>query len=149
MQAVAQRLVARRVPMVEFAQSVPNLTEASTNLYELIKGANLVAYPDADVRLAIQRAVAVETPRGWKISKASASHKIDVVVALGMAALGAVQEASRRAPLILSKEALQQIAAAAPRDRFAGVRATLVARDRFSRSSSGMPNFTPRQLGYR
>jgi hypothetical protein len=148
MQAVSQRLVARHVPMVEFAQSVPNLTEASTNLYELIKGANLVAYPDADVRLAIQRAVAVETPRGWKISKASASHKIDVVVALGMAALGAVTEASRPAPLILSKEALARFAAVPPRDRFAGIRATLVTRDRFSRSA-GMTNFSARQLGLR
>jgi phage terminase large subunit-like protein len=119
MQAVAQRLMAAHVPMVEFPQSVPNLTEASTNLWELIKGANLVVYRDADLRLAVQRAVAVETPRGWKISKASQSHKIDVVVALGMAALGAVQEASHAAPLILSSAALQRgLARMPPRRRF-------------------------------
>jgi phage terminase large subunit-like protein len=41
------------------------------------------------MRLSIQRAVAVETARGWRIAKEKASHKIDVVVALGMAALGA------------------------------------------------------------
>ena len=35
MQATAQRLTAQGVPMLEFPQSVPNLTEASTNLYEL------------------------------------------------------------------------------------------------------------------
>jgi len=133
MQATAQRLLARHVPMVEFPQSVPNLTEASTNLYELIKGANLVAYPDADVRLAVRRAVAVETPRGWKISKAVQSHKIDVVVALGMAALGAVQEASRPAPFIFSDEMLRRASTLPPRDRFAGVRATLVGRNRFAR----------------
>ena len=40
--AVAQRLTAAGLPMVEFAQSVPNLTEAATNLYELLKGRNLV-----------------------------------------------------------------------------------------------------------
>jgi hypothetical protein len=34
-----------------------------------------------DGRLS-QPAVAVETPRGWKISKEKQSHKIDVVVAL-------------------------------------------------------------------
>ena len=101
MQATAQRLTAAGVPMVEFPQSIPNLTESSTNLWELIKGTNLVVYPDADLRLAIQRAVAVETPRGWKITKTSASHKIDAVVALGMAALGAIGEASRPAPMIL------------------------------------------------
>ncbi len=90
MQATAQRLKAAGVPMVEFPQSVPNLTEASTNLYELIKGANLSVYPNAELNLAISRAVAVEVPRGWKISKATQSHKIDVVVALGMAALAAI-----------------------------------------------------------
>jgi phage terminase large subunit-like protein len=95
MQAVAQRLIAKRIPMVEFNQTVGNLTEASTNLYDLIKGRNLIVYPDDAMRLAVQRSVAIETPRGWRITKEKASHKIDVVVALGMAALGAVQEAGQ------------------------------------------------------
>jgi phage terminase large subunit-like protein len=88
--AVAQRLTQQGLPMLEFPQSVPNLTEASTNLYEIIKGRNLVAYEDADMRLAISRAVALETSRGWRIAKEKQSHKIDVVVALAQAALGAV-----------------------------------------------------------
>jgi phage terminase large subunit-like protein len=91
MQAVAQRLQNAHVPMAEFPQSVPNLTEASTNLYELIKAQNLVVYEDGAIRLAVQRSIAIETSRGWRIAKEKASHKIDVVVALGMAALGAVQ----------------------------------------------------------
>lgn len=91
MQAVAQRLTADGIKMVEFPQSTPNLTEASTNLYELIKGHELVVYPDPEIRLAVQRSVAIESTRGWRITKEKASHKIDVVVALGMAALGAVQ----------------------------------------------------------
>jgi phage terminase large subunit-like protein len=95
MQAVSQRLEARHIPMIEFAQTVSNLTEASTNLYELIKGRNLAAYPDDALRLAVQRSVAIETSRGWRITKEKASHKIDVVVALGMAALGAVQGGAR------------------------------------------------------
>ena len=96
MQAVSQRLTAKHtIPMVEFPQTVGNLTEASSNLYELVKGRNLVAYPDDAMRLAVQRSVAVETSRGWRIAKEKASHKIDVVVALGMAAHGAVQEASK------------------------------------------------------
>lgn len=88
--AVAQRLTGAGLPMVEFPQSVPNLTESSTNLYELIKGRNLVAYADVDIRLAVSRAVALETSRGWRIAKEKVSHKIDVVVALAMAALGAI-----------------------------------------------------------
>lgn len=92
MQSVAQRLGQHHdVPMVEFPQSMPNLTQASTNLFELIKGRGITLYPDADIRLAISRAVALETPRGWRIAKEKASHKIDVVVALAMSALAAVQ----------------------------------------------------------
>jgi plasmid stabilization system protein ParE len=75
--AVAQRLTAAGLPMVEFPQSVRNLTESSTNLYEIIKGRNLVAYADDDIRVAVSRAVALETSRGWRIAKEKASHKID------------------------------------------------------------------------
>jgi phage terminase large subunit-like protein len=92
MQAVAQRLIGQGLPMLEFPQSVPNLTEASTNLYELLKGRNLTVYPDDDLRLAVSRCVALETSRGWRIAKEKASHKIDVVVALAQACLGAVQQ---------------------------------------------------------
>ena len=91
MQASAQRLRREGVPIEGFPQSVSNLTEASQNLYELIKGGNFVTYPDAAVRLAVSRAVAVETARGWRIAKDKQSHKIDVVVALAMAALAAVR----------------------------------------------------------
>jgi hypothetical protein len=42
MHAVAQRLSRAGVRMEEYPQSVPKLTEASQNLYELIQGRNLV-----------------------------------------------------------------------------------------------------------
>jgi len=111
--AVAQRLTNAGLPMVEFAQSVPNLTEASSNLYELVKGKNLIAYPDDDLRLSISRCVALETARGWRIAKEKASHKIDVVVALAQAALGAVlgQAAAPLDPAFHAR-AIREIAAA-------------------------------------
>jgi phage terminase large subunit-like protein len=96
MQASAQRLTAQGVPMVEYAQTVGGLTEASNNLYELIKGRNLALYRDDEMRLVVSRAVAVESPRGWKISKAVQTHKIDTVIALSLAALGAVSSASKK-----------------------------------------------------
>lgn len=95
MAATSQRLAKQGLPMVEFPQSVPNLTAASTNLYELLKGRNMILYPDAEVRLSASRAVAIETTRGWRIAKEKASHKIDVIVALAQAALGAVTEGQR------------------------------------------------------
>jgi hypothetical protein len=60
------------------------------NLYDLIKGGNLIAYADDDLRRQISHAVAVESSRGWKIAKDKASLKIDAVVALAIAALAAV-----------------------------------------------------------
>jgi hypothetical protein len=81
--------------MFEYPQSVPNLTRASQNLYELIKSQGISLYPDPDIRLAIQRSVAVESTRGWRMAKEKSSHKIDVVVALGMAAIGAVKWGQR------------------------------------------------------
>ena len=95
MASTAQRLQRAGVRMEEYPQNVPNLTQAGQNLYELIKGRNIVAYPDPQLRLALSRAVAVEGSRGWKISKDKQSHKIDVVVALAMAALAAIQTQSK------------------------------------------------------
>jgi phage terminase large subunit-like protein len=94
MMAVAQRLTASGLPVEEFPQTAGNLTAASQNLYDLIEGGNLVLYPDAAMRLAASRAVAVETSRGWRISKEKQSHKIDVIVALAMGAHAAVQGSS-------------------------------------------------------
>lgn len=94
MQSVAQRLTKQNLRIEEFPQSVPNLTMASQNLFELIEGRNLVLYPDAAMRLAVSRAVAVESTRGWRITKEKASHKIDVVVALAMAAHATISAAT-------------------------------------------------------
>jgi phage terminase large subunit-like protein len=91
MVATAQRLTRAGLQIEEHPQSPANLTAASQNLFELINAGDLVCYPDAGMRLAISRAVAVETSRGWRISKEKASHKIDVVVALAMSALAAVR----------------------------------------------------------
>jgi phage terminase large subunit-like protein len=90
--AVSQRLTRQGVPMEEYHQTPANLTTASQNLYELVQSRSLMVYRDAAMRLAISRAVAKETPRGWKIAKEKASHKIDIVVALAMAAHGAMQD---------------------------------------------------------
>jgi phage terminase large subunit-like protein len=96
--SVAQRLLKRQVKVEEFAQSSPNLTMASQNLYELIQDQRLIVYPDADMQRAISQAVAVETPRGWRISKTKQSHKIDLIVALAMAALASIRSQNEPAP---------------------------------------------------
>jgi phage terminase large subunit-like protein len=137
MQASAQRLTARGLPMVEFPQTTGNLTEASQNLYELIKGQNLIAYPDDAMRLAVQRSIAIETPRGWRIAKEKASHKIDVVVALAQATLGAVESASN-ATFHVPPELMQRIRRMPRRPRLGevGVGARLAAQLRYNSGST-------------
>jgi phage terminase large subunit-like protein len=98
MQATAQRLQKRGLPIMEFPQSSPNLTIASQNLYELVESRGLVLYPDAAMRLSASRAIAIETARGWRISKEKAGHKIDIIVALGMAAHAAMTVAEQTWP---------------------------------------------------
>ena len=88
--STAQRLQKAGLPMEEFAQSSPNLTAASQCLFDLIESQALVLYPDDAMRLAVSRAVAIETPRGWRIGKEKQPFKIDVIVALAMSAYAAV-----------------------------------------------------------
>ena len=91
MQASAQRLAKAGMPMEEYPQTVPNLTAATQNLFDLIQSRSLVLYPDAPMRLAASRSVIVESSRGWRLDKLKQQHKIDVVVALSMACLAAVR----------------------------------------------------------
>jgi hypothetical protein len=94
MQSVAQRLKKSGLPLKEFPQTVPNLTAATQCLFDLIESQALVLYPDAAMRLAVSRCVAIEGPRGWRIGKDKSSFKIDVIVALAMACHAAVKGAS-------------------------------------------------------
>ncbi len=91
MQSLATRLAQHGLPMREYPQTVSNLTAIGQNLYELIKHSNLRTYPDDQCRRQVSKAIATETPRGWRISKEKQSSKIDFVVALAMSALGAVE----------------------------------------------------------
>jgi phage terminase large subunit-like protein len=90
MAAVAQRLSAAGLPMKEYPQTVANLTAMGNNLFELIQAGGIEFYPSPDIRLAISRTIAIETPRGIRLAKDKTSHKIDVVIALAMAAQSAV-----------------------------------------------------------
>jgi phage terminase large subunit-like protein len=91
MAAVAQRLAKAHVPIEEYPQTIPNLTASTSALFDLIQSRTLVLYPDAQMRLAVSRAVVSESSRGWKLDKLKQTHHIDIIVALSMAALAAVR----------------------------------------------------------
>ena len=75
--------------MIEFAQTVGNMTDAGQALYDAIKHKTLKLYQDGELRKEACFAIGKETPRGMRIVKEKASHKIDAIVALAMAMLGA------------------------------------------------------------
>jgi hypothetical protein len=102
------------VPMLEYPQSPANLTAASQGLFELVTGRNLVMYADAPMRLAVSRAVALETARGWRIAKEKQSHKIDTIVALAMACHATV-EGQAAPPVIITQDLLSRLALLPPR----------------------------------
>ena len=60
MAAVSQRLAKAHVPIEEYPQTVPNLTAATSNLFDLIQSRSIALYPDAAMRLAVSRAIIVE-----------------------------------------------------------------------------------------
>jgi phage terminase large subunit-like protein len=76
------------VKMIEFPQTVGNMTEAGQALYDAVKHRTLKLYGDDQLREEARFAVGKETPRGMRIVKEKASHKIDAIVALAMAVLG-------------------------------------------------------------
>ena len=86
------------LPMQEYPQTVPNLTEMGQNLYDQVHGGSVVFYPDKELRKEATVAIAKETTRGLRIAKEKTSQKIDQVVALAMAVAGAVTGVNRVFP---------------------------------------------------
>jgi phage terminase large subunit-like protein len=76
------------IKMVEFPQTIPNMTEAGQALYDSVKHKTLKLYKDDELRKEARFAVGKETPRGIRIVKEKSSHKIDAIVALAMATVG-------------------------------------------------------------
>ncbi len=77
------------IKMIEFPQTVGNMTDAGQALYDAVKHKVLKLYSDDELRREAKFAVGKETARGMRIVKEKASHKIDAIVALAMAVCGA------------------------------------------------------------
>lgn len=82
------------IRLVKFPQTVERLTYMSGNLYDLIKNGNLVLYKDREFREHAQKATSRETLRGSRLVKRKASSKIDLIIALAMACIGAIETPS-------------------------------------------------------
>jgi phage terminase large subunit-like protein len=87
----AMTLAKKGLPMQEYPQTVPNLTECGQNLYDLVQGGSIVFYPDKELRKEAVNALGKETTRGIRIVKEKVSQKIDQIIALAMGASGAAK----------------------------------------------------------
>jgi len=86
----AQTLTKEEITMKEYPQTLDRLTAISQNLYDLIKGRNLILFYDKDLKKHLANSRAKESTRGWRIVKKSGTKKIDLAIALGMASYGAI-----------------------------------------------------------
>ena len=80
------------LPVQEFPQTSQNLTRMGQTLLDLLRGRNLCLYPDEELRAQALSTVAVESPRGFRLAKEKAGKKIDLIVALSLACLAALDE---------------------------------------------------------
>jgi phage terminase large subunit-like protein len=91
-------------PVAELPQTAGNLTRAGQAVYDVVRGRHLVAYRDAELRQQILNTVAIESPRGFRISKATTSRKIDLVAALSFAVLAVYDATETPATDVISPE---------------------------------------------
>ncbi|MFA6271003.1 MAG: terminase TerL endonuclease subunit [Candidatus Paceibacterota bacterium] len=82
------------VRMIELPQTNQR-TEADQALYDAINGRLIRHYGDPTLTEHISNAVAIETPRGFRLAKEKTSRKIDAAVALSMAHHGALSTQKR------------------------------------------------------
>jgi phage terminase large subunit-like protein len=81
----ALRLEERGLQMVEWPQSSSRMAPASERLYAAIVEKRLRHPNDPDLNRHVAATVARETPRGWRIDKATDADQNDAAVALAMA----------------------------------------------------------------
>jgi phage terminase large subunit-like protein len=93
LETIVRHLEAAGLPMERYDQTQERLTAIGKTIWDLLDGRNLVVYPNDRLREHALNAVALETPRGFRIAKDRARKKIDLFVALAMAAHRCLQEA--------------------------------------------------------
>lgn len=96
------------LPCREVTQSQATTIAYSQLLYELIRYRNIEFYPNEEMREHILNAQIKDSEKGFRMIKGNSLNKIDLGIALAMAAYGCVNTPERR------EEKLQNIGYAAP-----------------------------------
>lgn len=83
------------IRVIELAQNAGRV-EADQGLYDAVIGQTIRHYNDHTLNEHIKNAVAIESPRGYRLAKEKTSQKIDAAVALSMAFWGSLSEQKAR-----------------------------------------------------
>lgn len=81
----------KSITMTEYPQTPANLVQMATNLQGLFKVGGIMLYEDRDVRQNLLNASTKDAGRGARIIKRKKSRKIDLVIAIAMAAQGCTE----------------------------------------------------------
>ena len=92
MAATAQRLTRAGLNLSEFNQAIPNLTDGVTKSIRADQGAGPHRLQDDGIDCHLARPSPKRTRAAVKFAKDETSPRIDIVVALAMAAIGAVKK---------------------------------------------------------
>ncbi len=79
----------------EYAFSGPSVMKLSETLYSLISAGNLRLFPDKELEMELLRLQVKQTAVGWRIDHQAGGFS-DRAIALGLAALGAVERGGRK-----------------------------------------------------
>jgi len=88
----AKTLEKRGLAMHEYPQTVGNTVAMSETLAGVLSNQTLLLYEDMELRTHLLNARARQSQRGWRLVKKTQAGKIDLAVALAMAAQAAVDK---------------------------------------------------------
>jgi hypothetical protein len=93
------------IPIEEHPFNASSTTQMTQSLYDAIVSGTVHVYPDDDLRNAVLNASVSESTKGMKLSKRTASRKIDAAVALALAVQAALTDGpANEMPLMYSTE---------------------------------------------
>jgi len=78
------------LPFTDFPQTVSGTTRMGQILYDALQNRTLRVFPDEELRTQALNVQAIESPRGFRLAKITSGRKIDLVAALTMAMIAAV-----------------------------------------------------------
>ena len=78
------------LPFEDFPQTVAGTTRMGQVLYDALQNRTLRVFPDEELRTQALNVQAIESPRGFRLAKVASGRKIDLIAALSLAMVAAL-----------------------------------------------------------